>query len=695
MSIQNTNLPNNPNIEVIKAKETGLFTNYIFKAIPLAFDESMSYYETLCGLLSYLKDTVIPTVNNNANAVSELQNLYVELKTYVDDYFTNLDVQEEINNKLDKMTLDGTLTNLIKAYVDPIYQTYETSINDKIILMNNNIQSINNKVDSATNGSPKGVYATLNDLITNNPNHDYIYLVTATGKWYYYDTTLSSWTAGGDYQSSGIAKKSITILNLDDSLQSNFNINYSKPITKESYSSGYYYVNNGNVAQGSDNAWKCFTESLDVNKIYTYSGINNAIICCLIITDNNGNIIYNSNPTKASGIHYVSDTVLINDNGCTAYFSFKEDKFHTADTTMFRVLNNVYNNFKIKTQETSIRTIANSYIAYANTISSDRVRITTANDYTTDIYQMCKGVTYKITYKGYSDARGYCITDLSTKLIDIPNDASSGTITFTAVQNGYIYLCNKSTNVTGTIEIIYKAIDVNIESTSKSILNNKKIAYEGDSIAESRTGAMANNGGGYAKIIANLTNGTYINHAVGGGRLSSTIGITPAKHSVVDNIAQLPSDADLYCIEGGVNDYFSGVPLGTFDPIDYTSSLDITTISGALEQIFRYLISTYVGKPIIFVIIHKISNPFVIHGGYDFPTLRQRLIDICNKYSIPYYDAYNNSGLNGMITQQADAYLNANASGTTDGLHPNANGYKKYYVPQLISLMENVIEKNI
>ena len=47
------NLPDNPNINVIHANETGLFTNYIFKAIPLAFDESMSYYETLCALLNY------------------------------------------------------------------------------------------------------------------------------------------------------------------------------------------------------------------------------------------------------------------------------------------------------------------------------------------------------------------------------------------------------------------------------------------------------------------------------------------------------------------------------------------------------------------------------------------------------------------------------------------------------------------
>ena len=107
----------NNHIEVIKAKETGLFTNYIFKAIPLAFDQSMSYYETLCGLLSYLKDTIISTVNNNADAVVELQNLYDELHDYVEHYFDNLDVQQEINNKLDEMAESGQLTDIIAQYL--------------------------------------------------------------------------------------------------------------------------------------------------------------------------------------------------------------------------------------------------------------------------------------------------------------------------------------------------------------------------------------------------------------------------------------------------------------------------------------------------------------------------------------------------------------------------------------------------
>ena len=105
-------------INVEKVEPTGLFTNYIFKAIPLAFDESMSYYECLCGLLDYMKNTMIPALNNNADAIVEIQNLQTQLQNYVDNYFDNLDVQEEINNKLDQMVEDGTLPEIIADYLN-------------------------------------------------------------------------------------------------------------------------------------------------------------------------------------------------------------------------------------------------------------------------------------------------------------------------------------------------------------------------------------------------------------------------------------------------------------------------------------------------------------------------------------------------------------------------------------------------
>ena len=119
-------------INIEKIKPTGLFTNYIYKAIPLAFDESMSYYETLCGLLAYLKDTVIPTVNNNADAVIELQNLMEELQNYVDNYFEDLSVQEQINNKLDAMAESGELAEIIN-------QEIFGELNERVTTNTNNI----------------------------------------------------------------------------------------------------------------------------------------------------------------------------------------------------------------------------------------------------------------------------------------------------------------------------------------------------------------------------------------------------------------------------------------------------------------------------------------------------------------------------------------------------------------------------
>lgn len=86
--------------------------------LPTSFVDSMSYYELLAWLCQYLKDTVIPTVNNNAEAVEELQALYIELHDYVENYFDNLDVQEEINNKLDDMAERGQLADIISQYLN-------------------------------------------------------------------------------------------------------------------------------------------------------------------------------------------------------------------------------------------------------------------------------------------------------------------------------------------------------------------------------------------------------------------------------------------------------------------------------------------------------------------------------------------------------------------------------------------------
>ena len=106
-------------LKTIETLDTSPFKRMVMTIgeLPTSFVDSMTYYELLAWFCSYLQNTVIPTVNNNAEAVKELQDLYVELHDYVENYFDNLDVQEEINNKLDAMVEDGTLTQLIAQFL--------------------------------------------------------------------------------------------------------------------------------------------------------------------------------------------------------------------------------------------------------------------------------------------------------------------------------------------------------------------------------------------------------------------------------------------------------------------------------------------------------------------------------------------------------------------------------------------------
>lgn len=235
-----------------------------------------------------------------------------------------------------------------------------------------------------------------------------------------------------------------------------------------------------------------------------------------------------------------------------------------------------------------------------------------------------------------------------------------------------------------------------ISNAGSQPIAGKKIAYNGDSIAESRLATgNTHNGGAYAKMIADLTGGTYSNIAHGGGILASAVPSGTMPHSVVNTLSNMPNDADLICFEGGINDYWRDVPLGDYTESDYTSTLDTTTICGALETIFRQAKQKWVGKPICFVITHKIKSTVYVpnSAGYTWTQVHEKLVGICKKYAIPFYDAFTDSGLNAYDDIQNTTFLTANSTGVGDGCHPNALGYEKYYVPQLIALFNSIMPR--
>ena len=61
---------------------------------------------------------LIRNVNDQNTKIAEYVQKFIELKDYVDDYFDNLDVQEEINNKLDDMAEQGVLADIISQYLN-------------------------------------------------------------------------------------------------------------------------------------------------------------------------------------------------------------------------------------------------------------------------------------------------------------------------------------------------------------------------------------------------------------------------------------------------------------------------------------------------------------------------------------------------------------------------------------------------
>ena len=127
--------------------------------LPSSYLETMSYYEMLVWFTEFLRNQVIPTVNNNAEAVQELQSLYEELRTYVNNYFDNLDIQDEVNNKIDAMVTDGTMDLIIN-------QEVFGEINDTLDIMNSDEIIFNG--DSWGDETTEWTYLLRNKLVSNS-----------------------------------------------------------------------------------------------------------------------------------------------------------------------------------------------------------------------------------------------------------------------------------------------------------------------------------------------------------------------------------------------------------------------------------------------------------------------------------------------------------------------------------------------
>lgn len=151
------------------------FRFYCQTVLPTVYDDSLSYYELLNKVVQQLND-VINATNELGSDVTAMLNAYEQLQKYVNDYFDNLDVQEEINNKLDEMATapDGQLITIVDSFMmsQAGINMVRTAVNDN--LDTNLSPMVDSKLPAVVSSSISGgsadtqIASTVNTWLNNN-----------------------------------------------------------------------------------------------------------------------------------------------------------------------------------------------------------------------------------------------------------------------------------------------------------------------------------------------------------------------------------------------------------------------------------------------------------------------------------------------------------------------------------------------
>lgn len=212
--------------------ETGLQPAFYDKESGTVLQQTSRMYAKVNQLVS--------SVNQQNTTIASYIQQFNQLHDYCEDYFDNLDVQVEINNKLDEMVETGQFQDLLDVVITPAFNVFKEGVN----------QTLNNfeiQLNSVASGAPIPVASTASMTDTER-----IYLLTTSGHWYYYNGSV--WTDGGVYQATAVDDNSIT----PDKLTANLRDHV-----------GYQYINKVSTANTLKNYYAPF--DFEVGKAYRFT----------------------------------------------------------------------------------------------------------------------------------------------------------------------------------------------------------------------------------------------------------------------------------------------------------------------------------------------------------------------------------------------------------------------------------------
>ena len=504
-----------------------------------------------------------------------LEGVVQTFTTFVENYFENLDVQQEINNKLDQMALDGTLSTLLAPLVDDkLPDVVDTKLPAELATqLPGEVTTqlpgvVADQIDAAVApGIPAAVTAWLVDNV--NPVGSAV-------------TIDSSLTIAGSAADAKVTGERIENVNSEIGQI----VTHPKHIYDYLYKEGY--VINASELEAANNSYNLYKIPVSEKDIVVINQIDNSTPFWGSYTNSIVFHYLNSNNTySACGANTAVYNISTGSRYSAAWI-IPANVTHIMVVVDKRYISNVIFNknttFNLSQSVDPFRTVVK--LTNNNTMvtrlyrNDSNVFAGLPNPYYSQLIKVHAGDRLHFDNpKLYSNVAASSLTDLSTMTTALTT-ASDVTVLNDSLLCAFVKAGENESNVT---IYPYNSLQVN----AKDLIDPEDIfqlykGLKGVAFGTSLT-YKSQTTGGYLNFLPTLSQMTWDNQGAG----SATILTTPGNPDILDIITNYAGYADkrVCIIEGFVNDWYLKNPLGTY------KDTGVVTVCGCLRNAISHILT--------------------------------------------------------------------------------------------------------
>lgn len=269
--------------------------------------------------------------------------------------------------------------------------------------------------------------------------------------------------------------------------------------------------------------------------------------------------------------------------------------------------------------------------------------------------------------------------------------ASGTDKTFTMPENAAFVLLNLKSKLSNTTVVVkgdrspveyipHTKLDMDLygyytkqetEQLLRNTLYGKTLYCDGDSVAK---GAERYS---YCDFIADQNNMVITQAAISGTTLARQEG---KNNSILERVLSMNGSYDYILLEGGFNDMFLNLPLGTLSD-NYDGIYSETTVIGALESICCFLMNQYFESKKLFVLGHRKIGVWAEKQSKYW----EAIVSVLKKWGIPYVNLREETNLCGWNDAIGNQYFTE-----ANGTHPKKAAYEQFYIPLITAKLKSL-----